>query len=431
MQPFRRKSEVVVPVCFSASARLDGDGSPHYHLVERVTVLPAATLPSSMQQLVRSGVVAVSLIALFLPSCSKSEAEQEAAARRAATPIRAQRDGSIRLSVSDKAALNLEVAAVKEGTLRAGTLRFGKVQTAAADEVILAAPVSGRISTTSLIAGRTAAAGMTLASIVPTFDASERVTLGVQGADIDGQIAQLHEEVRTKDAEALRTRQLSRERIVSAMTEEIAAAGAAAAHAKLDALERQRASQRTNSRQVATVRAPITGTLTDVHATEGSIVRQGETLARIVRPGERFIDLPVGASEATGDDYAVLSAGGWLPARLVSRGAAVEADGFRHDRIAVQNPVATSLLPGAIISVRISRGPATGPIIPESALVPASRGDLVYVQRGADTFEARVVHVAARTDAFVRIDSGLAPGEVVVVRGAMGLYGETLRPALE
>lgn len=373
------------------------------------------------------------LVALLplLVSCGKSEAEQEAAAREAATPVRVQHDGSIRLSAADRHALNLEVAPVSAGVLGAGILRFGKVQTAVSDEVIVAAPVSGRLTGTSLVAGTAVNAGTTLASIAPSFDASERVTLSVQAADIDGQIAQLEKEIHAKDAEAARTRQLARERIVSVARQQNAAADAAAAHAKLDALRREREVQRMNTVQVAAVRAPISGTLAEVHATAGSVVHQGDVLARIVRPGERFIDLPVGGNEPPGDAYAVLAAGVWLPARLVSRGAAIDEDGFRHDRVAVQGAAATTLLPGSTISVRISRGASTGIIVPDSAIIPTSHGDLVYVQRTPDTFQSRVVHVAERADAFVRVDQGLAPGDVIVVRGVMGLYGESVRSALE
>jgi len=370
------------------------------------------------------------LCGMPLVCCSKSEAEHEAAARRAATPVRVEHDGSIKLTAADRAALNLEVAPVAAGTLGAGTLRFGKVQSAATDEFIVTAPVSGKISGASAVAGSAVTAGTILASIVPSFDASERVTLGVQAADIEGQIAQLEKEIHAKDAEAARTRQLGNERIVSIAREQTAAADAAAAHAKLDALRREQEAQRQNTARVAAIRAPIGGALAEVHATSGSAVHQGDVLARIVRPGDRFIDLPIGANEPVGDTYAVLAAGLWLPARLVSRGVAIDPDGFRHDRVAVQG-AATTLLPGSTISVRISRGASIGIIVPDSAIVPSSRGDLVYVQRTSDSFQSRLVHVAERTDTSARIDQGLAPGEIIVVRGVMGLYGESVRSALE
>jgi RND family efflux transporter MFP subunit len=378
-------------------------------------------------------IVSAAIIAVLLPvmACRKSESQREAEARNAALPRRVERDGTIRLSPADRAALNLAVAPVAEGVLPAGALRFGKVQTETQDDVVVPAPVTGRVSASpSIIAGMPIAAGTTIASISPAFDASERVTLGVQAADIEGQIAQLEKEVRAKDAEAARTRELGRERIVSVARQQTAAANAASAHARLDALRREREAQRQNATQVATVRAPMGGTLAEFRIATGSVVHQGDVLARIVRPGERFIDLPVGANEPAGHGYSVLAVGTWIPARLAARGAMIDADGFRHDRIVVPSaPV--SLLPGAAVSVRVSRGAARGLVVPDSAIIPTSRGDLVYVQKTPDTFQQRVVHVAERAEAYARVDQGLAPGEVVVVRGVMGLYGESVRSALE
>lgn len=371
-------------------------------------------------------------VALVMTGCMPSEAEQEAAARKAATPVRVQPDGSIRLSAADRAVLNLAVASVSAGTLSAGTLRYGKVQTAVGDDVIVAAPVSGRVSTAEgVVTGAEVTAGTLLASVVPSFDASERVTLGVQAADIEGQIAQLEKEIKAKDAEAARTHQLGRERIVSVAREQNAAADAAAAHAKLDALRRERQAQRSSVQQAAVVRAPIGGTLAELHAAAGSVVHQGDMLARIVRPGARFVDLPVSANETSGDRYSVFAGDAWVPARLRSRGAAVDADGFRHDRVELSGPAAATLLPGSTIAVRVSRGAVAGIIIPDTALVPTSHGDLVYIQRGPDTFQPRAVHVAERSDSTVRVDQGLVVGDAIVVRGAMGLYGESVRSALE
>jgi hypothetical protein len=149
-----------------------------------------------------------------------------------------------------------------------------------------------------------------------------------------------------------------------------------------------------------------------------------------VRPGARFIDLPVGADEPAGDGYSVLVAGAWIPARLAARGAMIDADGFRHDRILLPSGPA-SLLPGAEVSVRVSNGAARGLVLPDSAIIPTSRGDLVYVQTTPDSYQQRVVHVAERAQNYVRIDRGLARGEVVVTAGAMGLYGESVRSTLE
>jgi hypothetical protein len=157
-------------------------------------------------------------------------------------------------------------------------------------------------------------------------------------------------------------------------------------------------------------------------------VHHGDTIARILRAGERLIDVGVAADELAGSGYVVLLNGSWVAGRLVSRGAVVSSDGLRHDRITVDNPL---LLPGATVSVRVLRTDGGGVVIAESAVVATAHGDLVFVQLSADTFTPRSVHVADRAQALVRIDQGVNPGEIVVVRGAMELYGETMRPSLQ
>ena len=66
----------------------------------------------------------------------------------------------------------------------------------------------------------------------------------------------------------------------------------------------------------------------------------------------------------------------------------------------------------------------------ESAVVPGVGADLVYVETGDGTFAAHSVRIGARFGGRARVSSGLSPGDKVVVQGAMGLRGESLRGEL-
>ena len=48
-----------------------------------------------------------------------------------------------------------------------------------------------------------------------------------------------------------------------------------------------------------------------------------------------------------------------------------------------------------------------------------------------ETTEKERGGVITTKEIWMRIDQGLAPGEIIVVRGVMGLYGESVRSALE
>lgn len=366
---------------------------------------------------------------LTIVGCAKSEAQREAEARQQATPVRLEANGSIRLSEADRRTLGLQVATAQQGGLpQAAADRVGVVQTPVGSEVDIPAPASGRIVRgPTVTAGTTVTSGTLLMTIAPTFDAAEAASLAVQAADLDGQIRQIERELVAKDAEAARLRQLRQERIVSAAKEQAAVADAQSTRAKLDALRRQRAAQTKATTATLDVRAPASGTVAEIVGATGAAVHHGDTIVRILRTGERLVDVGVATDEPVGSGYVVLIDGSWAPARFVSRGASVGPDGLRHDRVALNNPL---LLPGSTVSVRVLRA-AAGTVIPESAVVSTAHGDLVFVQQSLDSFAPRNVRVADRARGLVRVDQGLEPGEVVVVRGAMELYGERMRPSLQ
>ena len=373
--------------------------------------------------------VVLIFVGTLTAACAKSEAQREAEARKAATPARLEANGSIRLSDADRKTLDLQVVPAHEGNLPHSADRVGIVQTPVGAEVDVAAPASGRIVRGPTVsAGTTVGSGTVLMTIAPTFDAAQRAGLAVQAADLDGRIRQIERQLPAKDAESARLRVLRGERIVSATKQQAAEADAQSAHAELDSLRRQRAAQASATTANLDVRSPVSGTVAEILGATGAEVHYGDTIARILRAGQRLIDIGVAPDEPAGSGYLVLIDGSWLPGQLVSRGAVAGSDGLRHDKIAVDNPL---LLPGATVSVRILRAGTGGVVIPEAAVVPTPRGDIVFVQQSSDSFAARNIHVADRAQGLVRVDQGLITGDRVVARGAMELYGERMRPLLQ
>ena len=134
--------------------------------------------------------------------------------------------------------------------------------------------------------------------------------------------------------------------------------------------------------------------------------------------------------EAAADRYAVVTPSGSVPARLLTVGRIIDADGTRHDRLVVEAPQSAELRPGSTVSVYVSRGTVRGIVLPETALVPGVETDTVFIETSPGVFAARVVRVAARFGGQVRLASGVNAAEIVVVQGTMGLQGERLRSQL-
>lgn len=371
------------------------------------------------------------LLVLTVAGCGgQSEATREAAAMKAATPNRVQADGSIRLTDADRAALGLTVQAAAEAELPNATLRFGRVVSPPANEAQVVSPVTGRITRPPRVQlGAVVAAGTPLLDIEPALDVADRISVGTQAAQRQGDIEAAQRELTKAEADAERAHALSPQ-VVSAAQLQQAETAAATARARLEGLQGARVAETTARTQAVPVTAPIGGTVADLTATVGSLVNRGDVLARIVKSGALWVDLSVPPDDPIGDRYELVTTTGLMPASLLSRGRLTDAGGTRTDRLAVANAAVSTLSPGASVSVRVGHGATRGIVIPESAIVPGVESDTVFVETSPGIFGSRSVRVDARFGGQIRIASGLKAGERVVVRGGMALQGELVRAQL-
>ncbi len=375
--------------------------------------------------------VATAVAGLMLAACGgQSEATREAEAMKAATPNRVQADGSIRLTDADRKALGLMVQPAAEADLANSTLRFGRVISPPANEAQVVSPVTGRITRPPRVQlGSVVAAGTLLLEILPVLDVPERISVGTQAAQRQGDIEAAQRELAKAEADAARARELSPQ-VVSAAQLQQAETVLAVARAKLEGLQGARTAEITARTEAVSVQAPIAGTVADLTATVGALVARGDILARLVQPGPLWIDVSVPPYEDVGDRYEVVTPTGTIPARLLNRGRLTDIGGTRQDRLVVDAAAAAALTPGSAVSVQIGRGTTRGVVIPEAAIVPGVETDTVFVEVSPGIFAPRPVQVAARYSGQVRLATGLNAGDRVVVRGGMALQGELVRSQL-
>ena len=377
-----------------------------------------------------AGVAVIAAMTAGIGCGTESESAREARAMQAATPQRLQSDGSIKLTDGDRAALALVTAPAAEGDLPESTVRFGRVLSPPANEGQVVSPVTGRIIRPPFVQlGASVRAGATLLEIIPVLDTPDRISVGTQAAERDGQIEATERELSRAEADAARARELSPQ-IVSAAKLQEADTAVATARARLEGLRNARTAATQAETRVVAVSAPVAGTVSALTAEVGALVNRGDVLAQVVRDGPLWIDLFLPPDDLNADRYDVATPSGSVPARLLARGRVIEADGTRHDRLVVDAPMSGALRPGSTVSVQVARGTMRGIVLSESALVPGVDSDTVFVETSAGVFAARSVHVAARFGGHVRLASGLTPGEIVVVQGTMGLQGERLRSQL-
>lgn len=367
-------------------------------------------------------------LVLFAIGCGESESMREERAMKDAVPQRLQADGTVRLSPEDRAGLGLVVAPAAEGDLPDVALRFGRVRSRPEDEALVIAPFSAQVRAPLTTLGAAVAAGDALVEVAPVLAAGERVSLGVQSADIVGQIQAAERELATQQAEAARARELARSEIVSTAKLQAAETTVATTQARLSALRKAQGLQaRGGEGGALTLRAPIEGTVAALDTTVGALVSQGAVLARILRTGPRWVDVDVPPTDPAGEGYEVQVGTDWQPARAITRGTIVDSSGTRNDRVEVD---ASGLLPGEVVAVRVARESTRGIVLPETAVVPGVRRDTVYVETSPGVFTPRPVRLAAQFGGHLRLTKGVEPGEQVVIQGVMGLRGETARAQL-
>lgn len=371
------------------------------------------------------------IAALAFAACSESESAREEQAMKAAVPKRVQPDGTIKLSDTDRAALDLTVAPAVEGEIPDVVVRFGRVRPMLGEETLIVSPVAGRISRPAAVQlGTPVNAGAALLDVVPVLGAAERISVNVKGAEIKGQTEATGRELATQQAALERARELAKSKIVSEAKLQEAETAVAITRARLEALKRASNVQSAGEGAPITLRAPTAGTVVTLNASVGAVVQQGDLLVRVLKPGPRWIDVSVAPSEPIGERYEVAIGATWAPARLSAAGAVTEADGTRHDRLQIDAPAAAQLVPGQTVSVRVARGTSYGIVLPEAALVPGLQTDLVFIETTAGTYAPRPIRVAARFGGQVRLAAGVQAAEKVVVRGAMSLRGESRRSEL-
>jgi RND family efflux transporter MFP subunit len=374
--------------------------------------------------------VMTSCACIVLLACGESESTREARQIAAATPQRLRPDGSIQLTAADRTALGLVTVPAAEGDLPESALRFGRVLSPPVAEARVVSPITGRITRPPFVqVGAAVRSGVPMLEIMPVLDTPDRIAVGAQTAEREGQIEAAGREVAKAETDALRARALSPQ-IVSAAKLQEAETALATARARLDGLRGASAASEQAQMRAVTVTAPIAGLVSAINVAVGALVNRGDVLAQIVAAGPRWIDLLVPPDDPPGNAYEVSVLSGFVPARLLARGVVVETDGTRHDRLVVDAPRSTALSVGSTVSVYVSHGTARGIVVPESALVPGVDTDTVFVEASPGMFAPRPVRVVSRFAGKVRLEAGVKAGEPVVVQGTMSLQGERLRSQL-
>jgi len=283
-------------------------------------------------------------------------------------------------------------------------------------------PVPGRVTTVHVKSGDRVKAGDPLITLTSADAAAARASLAAAQAELDA----AKKEVARQDQMATTGVGIDSERV--------------SAQAKLRQIEAELARAQTTTGilgggggSVIVLRAPIDGTVITRRATVGSVAQPGgDPLIEIGNPGALWV-----VAEVFERDLA-----------QVKEGADVDVELFRdqkplHGRVASVGSALTGSLRSAPVYIGLDEGtgdsiragmfaratikaPAGQSIMlpAESVLVKNGKKYIVYVKAEGDKFKPREVSVGRSVDGRVQVESGLSPGDQVVVKGALLIDGE-------
>lgn len=222
-----------------------------------------------------------------------------------------------------------------------------------------------------------------------------------------------------------RAKRLYDAKIAPAKRVEEAELALSSARASLQPLQKAMESVKGEGGNRITVRAPVSGTVVEVAASNGKGVQAGEPILRIINTGTLWLKANIPAADAgkaalaSGATFTVTGLEGeFRPTRLVTVNDMLDPQTRTLSAMfAVPNP-GGRLKVGMFANVMIRTGEAKNALaVPQDALVEDEGRWFLFVQTAAQAFERREVQVGAKDKGYVQITGGLEDHERVVTKG--------------
>lgn len=369
----------------------------------------------------------------------------DAAAARAAAPPDEAAPDAIGFLKEQQWQIPFMSRPVAAGILEDGLTFQGVVKAAAGRDVVIGAPVAGRVAVGAgslprlgsrvrrheLLAVLTPAEGSNQdrATLVQA-ERSAQATVGLARLD-------LARATRLVQAQAAPAKRVEEARTALAIAE----SQLAAAQARRRVKERTLAGGGGVSPESYRLRAPFAGVVVEAPLVPGAAVQAGATLFRLLDPSTVWVEARVPEADvnrvARSARAAIAVAGS--PAITVGAGAGgLVAAGLVLDPATRTAPVVYAvpnprgeLRIGMTAEVRVLTGTTPrGPWVPPDAIVDDNGRPIAYVQTGGESFERRELRLGVKQGDRVQILGGLRVGERVVTRGGYEIRLATLSNAV-
>lgn len=192
-------------------------------------------------------------------------------------------------------------------------------------------------------------------------------------------------------------------------------------------LQKERAQIETIALGREVLKAPIDGIVTDIHVVPGQVVGPDVTAVEVVDPDQLRIeavlhDLSLAEAIVGGQASTKLLSGHVFRLELIGSGGRIDPRDQGLHLIFRVTDGARLLRLGMPVDVYAETGAASLKVsVPREAVTDAGGRPLVFVKTAPENFEARPVRVGRKLGAWSEIESGVKPGERVVIQGTAQL----------
>jgi membrane fusion protein, heavy metal efflux system len=319
---------------------------------------------------------------------------------------------------------------VTERELRASVRVPAMIQPVTGGDAIVSAPAAGRFAADTLISiGARVREGQALGRLEP------RLAAGDDRATLSAEMAEAQAATEAARAEQARAERLLADRAVPARRVEDARRAVTVAEARLQAAQARLAQRdqtlRTGggaaSGNAFILRAPLSGRVSEVMATQGASYEEGAALFKIVKTDEVELQalIPAADVDVIRDvDRVALEIPGKsdpIPLRLHHQhdsGVINPETRALTVQFEVENRDGRLLIGQSGTALLYTKNQVRVPAVPKDAVLMEAGRPYVFVQTGGESFARRYVEIAARENDLVGLKSGVKPGERVVIRGA-------------
>lgn len=342
-------------------------------------------------------------------------------------------EGEIIFSLEQQSLVDFATVAAVMQEMRSSIEATGILQPSPAGLAIVAAPVSGYLTTLETpfpSFGDAVNIGDILVKIVPRLGGE------TDPASLDLQVRRSSSSHQLASKELSRLETLLIQGVVPERRVQEARKEEQVAQAELDSA-RQRFKQsssrpdKNNGAATLAVTSPVAGSLDGVYVTPGAYLQEGDQLFQVINTEKLRLEIRVPEADIAS---LINPRGAWFTVdgfdtsfhinlakgdRLVASGSIVDPQSRTVPLVFEFPNIDNKLRIGMFARVHVIVGETREAIAIPTAAVQEHKGlAVVYVQSHDDAFARRVVELGIRDGDFVQVKSGIKPGEKVVTRGS-------------